>query len=75
MNKETVTNDVNGAVDSGDKPLLLTVKDCQEETQFSRTVIYALIASGEIPHIRCGRSLRIRRSDLLAWINGKTVGK
>ena len=31
--------------------------------------LYNKVAAGEVPHIRLGRAIRFRRSDLDAWID------
>jgi excisionase family DNA binding protein len=36
---------------------------------FSRAKIYAMIAAGELPSIRCGRSVRVPAAALQEWIS------
>ena len=48
--------------------LLLTVKEAAEELRVSRSAIYQLVAGGQIPSIRIGRSRRIPRAALVAWV-------
>lgn len=50
------------------QPELLTVQDVQTITQLGRTKVYELIRDGELPVLRIGRSLRIRREVLEAWL-------
>lgn len=52
---------------------LLTVADVVERTRLSRTVVYELIASGDLPAVNRGRSRRIREADLDEWI--RQLGK
>lgn len=49
-------------------PELLTVRDVQDITQLGRTKVYELIRDGELPVLRIGRSLRIRRDVLDRWL-------
>lgn len=49
-------------------PELLTVRDVQDITQLGRTKVYELIRNGELPVLRIGRSLRIRRDALDKWL-------
>lgn len=51
-----------------DGPLLLTVPEAAELLRLSRNGTYELIARGEIPSIRLGRSIRVPRSALDAWL-------
>ncbi len=48
--------------------VLLTVRDVQEVTQLGRTKIYELMRDGELPYLKIGRSIRIRREALEAWL-------
>ncbi|MCC7019557.1 MAG: helix-turn-helix domain-containing protein [Ardenticatenales bacterium] len=47
---------------------LLTIKDVQEITQLGRTTIYELMRDGRLPYLKIGRSVRIRREALEAWL-------
>lgn len=40
------------------------------QTSFSRPTLYRWCASGRLPVVRVGRSLRIRESDVRAMIEG-----
>jgi excisionase family DNA binding protein len=50
-------------------PLLLRVPEAAELLAVSRTKVYQLIASGDIPVVRIGKSVRVARRELerLAW--------
>jgi len=52
--------------------MLLTVPQVQQTTNLSRTTVYSLIRSGELPAVRIGRSVRIPRTALEAWIEQRT---
>lgn len=48
--------------------MLLTVEEVQEATKLGRTKVYELIRLGELPVVRIGRSVRIRRQALEKWL-------
>jgi excisionase family DNA binding protein len=50
---------------------LLTLRVVAEQTSFSRSTLYRWCATGRLPAVRVGRSLRIRESDLRAMIEGR----
>jgi len=51
------------------EPMLLTVEDVQNAIRLGRTKIYELIRTGQLPVVRIGRSVRIRRDVLERWVN------
>ena len=54
----------------GNEPLLLRIHpDVTELTKLGRTTIYQEIQSGRLPAVRIGRAVRVRRSDLLEWLD------
>jgi excisionase family DNA binding protein len=53
---------------------VLTVTEVAKLVQVSRTVVYELIMSGEIPSFKVGKLRRIRRSDVEAWLAKKVEG-
>lgn len=56
----------------GDVPrLLLTVDQAVTATGISRAKLWQLIAAGEIPSIKIGRSRRIPVDALKAWITSQ----
>jgi len=48
--------------------LLVSIPDAAAQLAISRSKTYQLVASGELRVVRIGRSARIRREDLNAWI-------
>jgi excisionase family DNA binding protein len=40
--------------------------------KISKSKIYSLVSREEIPHLKIGRNVRIRRKDLQAWIEKQT---
>jgi len=50
--------------------LLLTPEEARgpQYLNCGRNMIYALLASGAIPHIRLGKTYRIPRQKLIEWI-------
>ena len=49
-------------------PRLLSLKVISELTTVPRSTLYTLLARGELPAVRLGKSLRIDERDLLNWI-------
>ena len=47
---------------------ILTVPEVAEYLKMSKSKLYLLIQQKKIPHIRIGRNVRIRESDLQEWI-------
>lgn len=53
-----------------DVPLLLTIKEVQDITRLGRTKVYELMRDGELPVVRIGRAIRVRREALEQWLEG-----
>ncbi|MFD6415845.1 helix-turn-helix domain-containing protein [Streptomyces sp. NPDC060194] len=49
--------------------LLYTPKEAAVVLRYGRSTIYELMAAGVIAYVKQGRSRRIRRSDLEAYVN------
>jgi excisionase family DNA binding protein len=54
--------------------LLLRPEEVWRELGISRTVAYAMIARGELPVVRIGRSVRVPREALERWVREHTDG-
>jgi len=52
--------------------LLVTIPDAAAQLAISRSKAYQLVAAGELRVVRIGRSARIRREDLVSWVNAQT---
>ncbi len=50
---------------------LLTFAELEEWLKVSRTTIYRLLSTKELPSYRIGRSVRVRRSDVDRWLEGR----
>ncbi len=48
--------------------LLISVEEAAHRLSIGRTRTYALIASGELPSLKIGRSRRVALADLESWI-------
>ena len=55
-------------------PMLVTAGIAAEILAISPRKLWALTASGEIPCVRFGRSVRYAPDDLAAWIESRKVG-
>ncbi|MCW7946670.1 hypothetical protein AAW14_32990 [Streptomyces hygroscopicus] len=49
--------------------LLYTPKEAAEVLRFGRSTVYELMAAGALKYIKRGRSRRIKRSDLEAYVD------
>jgi excisionase family DNA binding protein len=54
--------------------LLLKPADAAKALAISPRKLWALTASGEIPHVRIGKCVRYPLSDLQRWIAANTTG-
>jgi excisionase family DNA binding protein len=50
------------------KTLLLKPTEAAEELRISRPQVYRLIAAGDLPTVKVGKSNRIPREGLVQWI-------
>lgn len=57
-----------------DASLLLRPRDVAALLNVGRTTVYALLASGDLPAVRIGRSVRVPRDGLEAWVHAQTEG-
>ena len=55
--------------DLSDGPLLLSIKNAAEQLAISRSILYELIGTGEIKHLRIGRRILISRDALREFID------
>jgi excisionase family DNA binding protein len=51
---------------------ILTIPEVARYLKISKSKIYSLVAREEIPHLKIGRNVRIRRKDLQAWMEKQT---
>ncbi len=51
-------------------PAILTVEEVAEALRIGRSAAYELVRSGGLPAVRIGRTIRVSRQALLAWIDG-----
>ena len=52
----------------------LTVPEAAERLRISRNLAYELVTQRALPSFRLGRSIRISRDVLDAWINSQQTG-
>jgi len=57
-----------------DRPLLLTPRQAAEALQISERKLWGMKASGEIPHVLLGRSVRYDLQDLQRCIDERKKG-
>jgi excisionase family DNA binding protein len=54
------------------EPVLLTVEEAARLLRISRGKAYSMATSGELPTVRMGRSVRVRRDRLDAWLDERS---
>jgi excisionase family DNA binding protein len=54
--------------------ILLRPEEAGKMLGFSRSKVYGMLAAGELPSIRAGKSVRIPRAALEKWIEVNTTG-
>ena len=54
------------------EPLLLRAGDVARLLGLGRSKVFAMLASGELPTVRFGRSVRVPRMALERWIEERT---
>jgi excisionase family DNA binding protein len=47
---------------------ILTIPEVAHYLKLSKSKVYSLVASGKIPHIKIGRNVRVRETDLETWV-------
>jgi excisionase family DNA binding protein len=47
---------------------IMTVPEVANYLKVSKAKMYYLVSRKQIPHIRLGRNVRIRKADLLEWL-------
>jgi excisionase family DNA binding protein len=55
-----------------ESPVLITVEEAARLLRISRGKAYGMAASGELPVVRMGRSVRVRRDRLDAWLDARS---
>ncbi|HKB32686.1 MAG TPA: helix-turn-helix domain-containing protein [Candidatus Dormibacteraeota bacterium] len=64
-----MTDDLDrGSVMLGDLPPVLTVDEARRVLRIGRRQLYQAIARHHVPAVKVGRSIRIPRSSLEAWL-------
>ncbi len=48
---------------------ILTIPEVARYLKLSKSKVYYLVQAGEIPHLKIGRNVRIRETDLKKWID------
>ena len=52
---------------------ILTIPEVAEYLQLSKAKVYWLVSRKEIPHIRIGRNVRIKETELAEWLKQQSV--
>ena len=52
---------------------ILTVPETAKYLKLSKSKVYYLVQRNQIPHLKIGKNVRIRKKDLLIWLEEKTL--
>jgi excisionase family DNA binding protein len=52
---------------------IYTIPEVAQYLKISKTKLYDWVQQGKIPHVKIGRNLRIRESDLKRFIEANTI--
>jgi excisionase family DNA binding protein len=55
--------------------LLLKPKEVAEVLRIGRSMVYGMLATGELPSIRVGHCIRVQKASLEKWINDQEKAK
>ncbi len=55
------------------EPLLIRAEEAAKLLGLGRSKVFQMIAAGELPVIRMGRSVRVPRAELMRWIESRTA--
>lgn len=55
-----------------DRPILLKAEEAATLLRIGRSTVFELMATGELPSVKIGRSVRIPYAGLLAWVAART---
>ena len=48
---------------------IMTIPEVASYLKVSKSKMYYLVSRKQIPHIRLGRNVRVRKTDLLRWLD------
>ena len=68
-------NNMSLTTDEGREPVgtLLTVSETQRRLKLSESAVRKLLGRGALPFVKIGASVRIRASDLAAFLAARTI--
>ena len=52
---------------------IMKVPEVAKYLQLSKSKVYYLVARRKIPHLRLGKNVRIRESDLMRWMTAQVI--
>jgi excisionase family DNA binding protein len=55
------------------EPLLIRAEEAAKLLGLGRSKVFQMIATGELPVIRMGRSVRVPKAELVRWIESRTA--
>lgn len=72
---ESIADEVheNGSERSADDKELMSIEDVMKELKMGKSWTYRRIKDGDIPSLRMGNNIKVRREDLIRWIEEQRV--
>jgi len=55
------------------EPLLIRAEEAARLLGLGRSKVFQMIAAGELPVVRLGRSVRVPKAELVRWIESRTA--
>ena len=52
---------------------IMTVPEVAEYLKLAKSTVYYMVQRNQIPYLKIGKSVRIRESDLIEWIEEKMI--
>lgn len=60
-------------MDEAPSPILLRAEEVALQLGLGRTKVFEMLAAGELPVVRIGRSVRVPRRSLEQWVDSQTL--
>jgi excisionase family DNA binding protein len=54
--------------------MILSIREAAAHLGVGRNRVYELVARGQLPHLRIGKTIRIPTQPLAEWISARTEG-
>jgi excisionase family DNA binding protein len=52
--------------------MIYTIPEVAQYLKLSKSKVYHLVQTGQLPHIKIGKNVRVKESDLNKWLDGQS---